>query len=310
LSDAAALTCPLCGGSDVGLHAVADDIEYFTSAREFAFYRCPSCDVLFVHPMLHDRLNEIYPSNYYAFQGSREGLLQRAKGVLDRRLFGAVLRDVPGQALSALDIGGGAGWLLDAVKASDARVAVTQVVDIDPAAGAAAERAGHRYWLGPIEDFATDERFDLVLMLNLIEHVQRPDRVLSKARDLLTGDGRILVKTPNFDALDARLFRHRSWGGYHTPRHFVLFTKESFSRLARAQGLEVASFTYTQGAPFWSVSILNELRRLGLVSCSKERPTPFHPLSPLLQAGFAAFDFARRPVAKTSQMLFVLRRAA
>ena len=150
-----------------------------------------------------------------------------------------VLRDVQGAGdeLSALDIGGGTGWLLDAAKASDARVTKTQVVDIDPAAGARAEGAGHRYWLGPVENFATDERFDLVLMLNLIEHVSRPDAVLSKARELLTRDGRILIKTPNFDSLDARLFRHRSWGGYHTPRHFVLFTKDSLSGLARASGL-------------------------------------------------------------------------
>ena len=136
-----------------------------------------------------------------------------------------------------------------------------------------AAAAGHRYWLGQIEDFTTEERFDLVLMLNLIEHVRRPDRVLARARELLSEGGVLVVKTPNFDALDARIFRHRSWGGYHTPRHFVLFTRASFQRLAQAQGLEVVSFAYTQGAPFWSVSVLNEMRRLGWIRCSREHPT-------------------------------------
>ncbi len=73
-------------------------------------------------------------------------------------------------------------------------------------------------------------------MLNLIEHVRRPDEVLAKARSLLTPDGFALIKTPNYDALDARIFRHRSWGGYHAPRHFVLFDRDSFARVARIKG--------------------------------------------------------------------------
>jgi SAM-dependent methyltransferase len=289
------------------MHAKARDIEYFISDQDFEFYHCEVCDVLFVSPMLHDQLSVIYPSNYYSFTSSGHGLVQAVKGALDRRQFRSIMRDIPGGSLAVLDVGGGTGWLLDAVKASESRVAITQVVDIDPGAKSAAEAAGHRYFLGPIEEFRSSDRFDLIVMLNLIEHVRRPDLVLAKARDLLSPQGRILIKTPNFDALDARVFRNRSWAGYHTPRHFVLFNRASFARLVAAQGLAVASFSYTQGAPFWSVSVLNELRRWGLIRTSKERPPIYHPLNPLLQAAFAAFDFARQPFSKPSQMFFVLK---
>ena len=34
------------------------------------------------------------------------------------------------------------------------------------------------------------------------------------------------MKTPNVEGLDAKLLRHRNWGGYHAPRHWVLFTPE------------------------------------------------------------------------------------
>ena len=37
----------------------------------------------------------------------------------------------------------------------------------------------------------------------------------------------------------ARLFRRRYWGGYHLPRHFYLFTKESLARLLNENGFEV-----------------------------------------------------------------------
>jgi hypothetical protein len=119
----------------------------------------------------------------------------------------------------------------------------------------------------------------------------------------------LLIKTPNYDALDARIFRHRSWGGYHAPRHFVLFDRDSFARMAENQGLHVGSFACAQGAPFWTVSVLNELRMLGLVKISRERPSIYHPLVPVFQALFAALDILRSPLARLSQMTFVLERA-
>jgi 2-polyprenyl-3-methyl-5-hydroxy-6-metoxy-1,4-benzoquinol methylase len=301
--------CPLCQGTQPGVFAVASDVEYFTSPSQFRVCRCEACDVLFLSPMPYDRLSEIYPANYYSFVPGNAGLIQRIKAALDRRMFRAILRKIPARSLRVLDVGGGTGWLLDAVKASDRRAMETQIVDIDLAAREAAERAGHRYFLGPIESFETEDRYDLILMLNLIEHVRRPDEILAKARSLLSPGGALLIKTPNFDALDARLFRHRSWAGYHTPRHFVLFNRQSFTRVAQTQGLRVTSFSYTQGAPFWTASVLNELRRLGLVRVSRSRPAAYHPLAPFLQVVFAAVDFIRRPFAPLSQMVFVLERA-
>jgi 2-polyprenyl-3-methyl-5-hydroxy-6-metoxy-1,4-benzoquinol methylase len=302
--------CPICNGTNTTAHAVAEDVEYFTSAQKFSYDCCNDCAILFVSPMLYDKLDEIYPKNYYSFvpTGST-GLVQRVKQALDRKIFRAVTRQIPGAKLAALDIGGGSGWLLDAVKAVDPRVTTTQVVDIDPGAKAAAERAGHRYFLGTVEQFDSEEKYDLILMLNLIEHVRRPDEVLAKARSLLMPDGLLLIKTPNYDALDARIFRHRSWGGYHAPRHFVLFDRDSFARMAKKQGLQVKSFAYAQGAPFWTVSVLNELRLLGLVRISRERPSIYHPLVPFFQALFAGLDILRKPLARLSQMIFVLERA-
>jgi 2-polyprenyl-3-methyl-5-hydroxy-6-metoxy-1,4-benzoquinol methylase len=302
--------CPICNGTNTTPHAVAEDIEYFTSAQKFSYDRCNDCAVLFVSPMLYDRLDEIYPKHYYSFvPANATGLVQKIKQALDRRMFRAVTRQIPGRKLAALDIGGGSGWLLDAVKVVDPRVTTTQVVDIDPGAKATAEGSGHRYFLGTVEQFESEEKYDLILMLNLIEHVRRPDQVLTKARSLLAPRGLLLIKTPNYDALDAKTFRHRSWGGYHAPRHFVLFDRDSFVRMAKDQGLQVKSFAYAQGAPFWTVSVLNELRLLGLVKISRERPSIYHPLVPLLQGLFAGLDILRRPLARLSQMIFVLEHA-
>jgi len=299
--------CPLCSQSEPTFHARAHDIEYCTGDEAYTWYRCTPCDILFIDPMPVDRLNEIYPSNYYSFSPENASIAARITETLDRRQFARMLRGLQGDALSVLDIGGGRGWLLDLARSADARVATTCVVDIDDDARRLAEAAGHRYVHGRIEDAHIDEKFDLILMLNLIEHVSDPGAMLKKARGLLKPGGRLFIKTPNFDSLDARLFRNRSWAGYHTPRHFVLFSRESLARTASDAGLAVEQFSYTQGAPFWSVSVLAELQRMGLVKISAQRPAVYHPLMPVLQIASAAFDFLRRPFARTSQMEMLLR---
>jgi hypothetical protein len=125
---------------------------------------------------------------------------------------------------------------------------------------------------------------------------------------MLSPNGRIVIKTPNFRSLDAVIFRHRSWGGYHCPRHFVLFNHESLTRTLRDAGLAVDRFSYTQGAPFWCVSIMNQMRLAGWISVSPRRSYADHPLLPFLQIGTAGFDFARRPFSRLSQMVMVARR--
>ena len=300
--------CPLCRQANVAFHARARDIEYQTLDQWFDFYRCKHCQVLFIEPMLHDRLDQIYPPNYYSFVSAPKTFAARIKERIDQRTFQWALKSVAGDNLSVLDVGGGTGWLLNIIRQADSRVTNTCVIDIDPEAETAARKAGHDYFLGRIEDFPEQKTFDIILMLNLIEHVADPRAVLHKARQLLTPQGRLFIKTPNFDAMDARIFRNHSWGGYHTPRHFVLFCRESFMQLCSDCDLDVVGFSYTQGAPFWSVSVLDWFQRMGLVTVTRNRPAIYHPLMPFLQIAFAALDYFRKPVAKLSQMQFSLQR--
>lgn len=304
--DSSSPACPIRGCTDTSWYADAHDIEYHTSDRTYSFYKCHTCDVLFIVPMLWDRLGEIYPKNYYSYAPKKAGVVPRQR-LLDRILV-KLLASIPGSRLSVLDIGGGSGWKLDQVKSCSPRVSFTQCVDLDESARAQAVAHGHAYYLGRIEQFETDRRFDLVLALALIEHVRDPALVLRRIAGLLTAHGRVLITTPNFDALDARLFRNCSWGGYHTPRHFVLFNRQSFTDLAEQSGLGVVSFSYRQLPSYWSLAVLDAMRRLGLIEVSAQRPAYCHPLDPLLQASFAAFEFARAPFAQLSHMVFTLGR--
>jgi len=303
------VTCLACGSTEAEQWAEARDVEYKSVPERFAYYHGRARDALSIDPVPADRLSQIYPSSYYSFHPTPRGTVYRVKDWLDRRWFRRIAAGIPGTTLAALDIGGGNGQQSSTLRAADPRIQRTVIVDFDEQAESAARALGHEYVRGRIEESAVVGNFDLILLLNLIEHVHDPLAVLCKARSLLTPDGRLVIKTPNYHSLDARLFRRRNWGGYHCPRHWVLFSRDSFQRLAERAGLRIVASSYTQGAPFWAISVLAWLEERGAVTITTARPVWTHPLYAPLAGAFAALDVARGAVAPLSQMTFSLARA-
>jgi 2-polyprenyl-3-methyl-5-hydroxy-6-metoxy-1,4-benzoquinol methylase len=112
--------------------------------------------------------------------------------------------------LAALDVGGGAGWLLSTLRKVSPRVKATHEIDINDGARSAAESAGHLFHCCRVEEFTASRSFDLILLLNVIEHVTDPAAILSAMRKLLSPGGLMLIKTPNVNTLDCRIFRNNN----------------------------------------------------------------------------------------------------
>ena len=111
------MACPICGGRESEFFAEARDEEFFTSNELFRYRRCPTCGSVYIDPPPVNQLEKIYPANYYSFDGWNEdggGRIQAIKESLDVRNFRRLLDTIPGDALSALDVGGGSGWGLAA----------------------------------------------------------------------------------------------------------------------------------------------------------------------------------------------------
>lgn len=56
-----------------------------------------------------------------------------------------------------------------------------------------------------IEDFSTDERFDGVFLICLLEHVEDPKAILQKAASFLKAGGRLVVFVPNANAVNRHI---------------------------------------------------------------------------------------------------------
>jgi SAM-dependent methyltransferase len=299
--------CPVCKTRNSTFFARARDAEYFTSSEDYTYLRCNECLTVYLQNPPIDRLNEIYPQNYYAADGDfNESFLYKIKDSLEKRMFRKILRRIPGGSISALDVGGGYGWMLNTVREADPRVKETFVLDFDDSSRQKAEEAGHVFYAQRVEEFTSTRTYDFILMLNIIEHVADPLRVMQAISKVLSPAGAVLIKTPNVDTLDRYLFQHHNWGGFHCPRHFVLFNKLNLTRLLDQCGLKMAWFSYTQGASQWTASILGTLAEKQIISCNSSRSVYEHPLWVPVATFASAFDIIRAPFFKTAQMFCLL----
>lgn len=298
--------CLVCD-STLHFYCNAYDSEYVTSDDIFEYAKCDKCETISIIQDIKD-LNSIYPKNYYSFsKDAGKSILNKIKDFIEVKMFKGIVDKLYGNDLSVLDVGGGTGWVLNSLKKATNRFKYFNIVDIDENAESTAISNGYSFFKGKIEDFKPKNKFDLIIMLNLIEHVSDPVLVLNSIKDMTKKNGLIVIKTPNNDSLDARIFKKYNWGGLHAPRHFNVFSKKSIEILAEKIGLKVESIKYTQGAPQWTTSVMGLLSKYKIIKINKNRSMPEHPIYPIFMAFFALFDFIRVPFSKTSQMFIIFR---
>lgn len=261
--------CILCCRLGVDLYRNLAD-RLFGVGGSWSFKQCsdPSCGLVWLDPMpLTEDLGKAY-ANYYTHaappspqrDGHSSALKQycrNAQSLYVRRRFGyangrasgfahclggllhfyrteassTFLASVPGGKL--LDVGCGSGAYLAAMRHLGWAVAG---VDFDPAAVAAARRAGLDVNCGSLEaQQYPAAAFDAVALSHVVEHLPDPVATLQECARILKPGGRLLLFTPNTASLGHRLFRE-DWRGLEPPRHLFLFSAGSMDRLLRQAG--------------------------------------------------------------------------
>lgn len=112
---------------------------------------------------------------------------------------------------------------------------------IDPsshAAGRAKQRLNGRIQEGTIGSvkFPLDKRFDVITLLDVVEHLADPRADLRRAARLLADDGRILIATGDTDSLTAKMLGRR-WTFYIPPQHLFFFNASNLTELLDQSGL-------------------------------------------------------------------------
>jgi 2-polyprenyl-3-methyl-5-hydroxy-6-metoxy-1,4-benzoquinol methylase len=81
------------------------------------------------------------------------------------------------------------------------------------------------------------ERFDLIIMSHVIEHLPQPVEALRHVKRYLADSGELLILTPDADSLARLLFRGRWY--YYGAQHLLLFGQRAIERVLRDAGCRI-----------------------------------------------------------------------
>ena len=251
--------CETNGAASIGAGA---DYEYRTSDDLFSVLRCASCGLVYLNPRPDvSEFETIYPQNYHAFDFAETdyGIVYKIRSRLEAKRLLSWCEGLPDDA-RILDVGCGDGFHLKLLQQYGAKSWRLEGVDFDSRAAEMAEKKNLKVHVGSIENLNLPENsFDLAIMIQTVEHVEKPAVVLAAIKRVLKPKGKLVIVTDNTDSIDFSLFKKSYWGGYHFPRHWNLFNQRSLRKLAEKVGFEVADLT-TQVSPVnWVYSIHNYL---------------------------------------------------
>jgi 2-polyprenyl-3-methyl-5-hydroxy-6-metoxy-1,4-benzoquinol methylase len=254
--------CCVCDTDDAEPIGVGCDFEYRTSADTFLAVQCNSCGLVYLNPRPKvSEFERIYPPNYHALDFSEQdfGFVHKVRSRLEARRLLELCADLPDDA-RILDVGCGDGFHLNLLKQYGKASWTLEGVDIDKRAAQMAEKSGLKVHIGTVEELDLPKNsYDLAFMIQTIEHVEKPEKVLAAAREVLKPNGKLVVVTDNTDSFDFKFFKGSYWGGYHFPRHWNLFNRKSLTKLAEKTNFEVEKLATIVSPVNWVYSIHNSL---------------------------------------------------
>jgi SAM-dependent methyltransferase len=237
--------CYLCGSRASAPFITAQD-DYTGKPGLFTFVTCSECGLHYQNPRLTvEHVKAYYDDEYIAHRkksdwGVLTGFFNWAMDRHDRQKDKLVSRFVAlNDRSEVLDVGCAVGSFLQKMKSRHgARLTGVDFKDLSahPSLAGVDFRCGLFY-----EQNFAEKRFDLITMWHFLEHDYDPIRTLETARDLLAGDGRLVIEVPRLDSTTFRIFGKR-WPGLQAPQHTVLYDRKTLLAAIDRAGLEVVDY--------------------------------------------------------------------
>lgn len=152
-----------------------------------------------------------------------------------------------------LDAGCGSGYLTELIaEQTDADVLGIDIAEESVDLAQQRETTAE-FRVGDVTAIEPASGYDVILFADVLEHFEKPERVLAQAREALAPGGHIYVSLPAHEWL---------WGPHDEHNdHHRRYTKSSLASVAHASGLSVERARYTNAiplVPYWAYQRLLE----------------------------------------------------
>lgn len=236
--------CPICGGSGEPYFRafpfrVSNGVYPHLPAK--LWMRCQQCGDIYAyhHPeeflALCENMELLQPNkdNYlHTIRNTNSVILSIWADILD-----SLRKYTDGKKL--LEVGVGSGELLAVAQELGYDTSAVEIVPED--AQRVADMLDIPVWNCDFLRYTSEDKYSVIIMGDVIEHVTDPEAALKNAHSLLEDNGVLWISTPNYNSAFSKLrkFEDVMW---HIANHITYFSYDGFRKLAEKCGFDVVDY--------------------------------------------------------------------
>ena len=232
-------TCPICGGSELVPALAVEDRS--VSHETFKLSDCSRCAFRFTNPRPpQSDIGRYYQSaDYISHTNAARSLQDRIYQLARKWALGSKHRLIHRYQPNGrvLDVGCGTGEFLAYLKSRG-----YLVHGVEPSINAREQAiANHALEVVPnLELVAHQERFKVVTLWHVLEHLPDPHTTLKNLFALLVDRGLLVIAVPDRGSWDAQHYGP-DWAAWDVPRHLSHFRQTDIKRLLHEHGFELVA---------------------------------------------------------------------
>ena len=222
------MECRVCGEGE---------FSFFlrSSIYDFDVYSCNSCGALFRFPFpSQEEIKSFYDEGYYSgnkvYSYLDERKIKGSEFVWNERLKKLIsIYEIENgkKPYSILDVGCSFGGFLEVSKKFGL---VPWGIEISEYSSSYAKSRGINVIQGNVEEvFIGEEAFDIITMIEVVEHLSKPLETMKKIYKANTKGGIVLIQTANIDGLQSKFFGSNYH--YYLPGHLHYFSNKTLRNL-------------------------------------------------------------------------------
>lgn len=219
--------------------------------NNFKFVTCINCGLIFINPSPRKKELDMYYKNFNYNLGFTNEHIIRNDSI-------KVLNDLNTYVINKgylLDIGCGAGFFID-----EARKRGWSVTGVDTsiiAINYAKKKLHLNAFIGDINHHKLKHDFDLITLIQVIEHIPNPARLLRRINHILKSKGLLYIATPNINSVLFKVLQ-TDFNYLIPPEHIVYYSSSTLCRLLKNNGFNIIK-SRTWGYPSDLSSIIKKI---------------------------------------------------
>jgi len=242
--------CNICG---------EDNTTIIWEKNKFCYRKCNECDLVYISPRLNsDSINNIYETGFKSKHDSKPVPVDHSSYNNIYRSF-----DKYRKKNNLLDVGCFRGDFLVGARENGWNVYGTEISN--SAAVYGIDNNNIDIFIGtlPEAEFESDY-FDVVTLLDVVEHLANPSNYLKEIYRILKPGGLLFMDTPNYNSLLRNIYG-KKWSIFF-PWHLYYFSAKTLKKIVLHNGFKVKKINCQGMSPISTENVYTSLNKSTVIS--------------------------------------------